>query len=485
MRSFLLLSVLVCLGAADYPCWRGLDGSGLVDSGSSLVTDVAQARLAWVSADPIPVAGWDVTSIGCSGGLNNPVLADGRIYLTYYEMSGEVVASNWQDMFAKDRRQKAVWPDEAFFRKRWLVGADDVIHCFDAATGKTLWRKVFKDQAVNYNHRGPGLKTGPHMTPCVAEGRLYATGALMALYCLDAKTGEVIWQNPMPADCKKLRDDALAAQKVIDMRHRFCNVHLQCVDGILIVPTADSALTGYDTQTGKQVWSQPKATGGTGIGPVRWTTGGRTLLINGRTCLDPKDGKVLWTAPGTQDAYSVPAVSGDRMVCAGKPAAGDSGKGADGEGSSSETLQGFAIDAQKAELRWNHVLDGRQVVNGASPVIWRGKAYVHAATDRGKSHYLYAIDLTTGTTASIAEVTDPVYNPVYDSLTGGDGLLMKVVNRVPHGVGVFSAEPAGTRYLGRLDEKERYGWCSTGIYADGCFYFRRWERLVCYDLRRR
>jgi outer membrane protein assembly factor BamB len=476
----------LCLPAAagepsrDWPCWRGPFGSGANSSGVKVVDRAEDAKLAWVSADPIPPAGWDVTTVAFSGGLNNPVVAHGRVYLTYYEMSGDVAQKGWQEQFAKDGRGRSAFKTEEEYRRRWLVGADDVVHCFDAATGRTAWRQVFKDQAINYNHRAPGLKTGPHMTPCVADGRLFATGALMALYCLDASTGAVVWQNPVPARYRKIRDDALAAEKVVDMKHDLCNVHLQCVDGILVVP--QEGLTGYDAKTGKPLWNTREAGGGTGVGPVRWTSGAKTYLIQGRSCVDPATGKVLWRAEGEFDDYSVPAVSGDMMVSisGGKATKADADGEVTGGGRAPE---GFRITPQGAQKLWRNDCGGMGVVGGASPVIMDGRAYVNVATSRGQPHYLVQIDLATGKETSRAEFPQ-VHHPVYDSVVGGDGLLFKVPSRVPRGVALFKGDAAGVKSLGVLDAKELYGWCSTGAYADGRLYFRRWTRLVCYDLRK-
>jgi hypothetical protein len=465
--------------ASDWPCWRGAGGSGANSSGTKVVNKAEAAKLAWVSADPIPTAGWDVGTIACSGGLNNPLVSDGRVYLTYYEMSGEVAQDGWEEMQKKDGRQQKVYKTPEEFRHRWLVGADDVIHCFDAETGKTLWKKVFKDQAINYNHRGPGLKTGPHMTPCVADGRLYATGALMALYCLDAKTGEVAWRNPMPERYQKIRDGALAAKKVFDMKHDLCNVHLQCVDGVLVVP--QDGLTGYDPKTGKALWNLKDAGGGTGVGPVRWKNGQKTYLIQGRACVDPLTGKVLWKAEGAYDTYAVPATSGEYLVnITGK----SSGKtDADGEAASEGRVpECFRVTPQGAKRLWSNDCGGMSVVGGASPVIMDGKVYVNVATTRGKPHYILQIDLATGKETGRAEFP-LVHHPIYDSVVGGDGLLFKVPSRVPKGVAMFVADATGLKCAGVLDAAELYGWCSTGAYANGRFYFRRWTRLVCYDLR--
>lgn len=450
---------------ANYSCWRGPNGSGTVISGRTLVEHGDQARLAWVSEDPIPPAGWDIGSITFSGGLNNPVVADGRVVLTYYEMSGDVVPDNVDEMWEKDGRQRSAFKTKEELRRRWLVGADDVVHCFDAATGRTLWKKIFKDQAVNYSHRGPGLKTGPHMTPCIADGKVYASGALMALYCLDLRTGELVWQHPVPERWMKIRDDAIKARTVPNLGHSLCNVHLQCVEGVLVVP--QGGLTGYSAETGAKLWDTPEARGGEAIGPIRWPHGERTYIIQERRCVDPRDGKILWRAPGEHGGQCA-AVASSNMVAFAK----------DG------SIDGFSISLEGARKLWSNSVDGLTPVWGACRIaIMDGVAYAHVHAGRGKANYVIGLDVETGKELSRVQVKQR-RDQAFDSLIGGDGYLMCGLDRPPHGLGYFKAGPQEVLELGKIDGVALQGWCSSAAYADGRLFFRRWKHMVCYDLRK-
>ena len=65
---------------------------------------------------------------------------------------------------------------------------DSGVFCLDAATGKTLWKRVFPG--------GPLLPLyGNHpasSTPCIANGKCYVIGTDGAVFCLDAKTGKTL-----------------------------------------------------------------------------------------------------------------------------------------------------------------------------------------------------------------------------------------------------------------------------------------------------
>ena len=77
------------------------------------------------------------------------------------------------------------------------------------------------------------------------------------------------------------------------MKHCLCSVPLQLVDGVLVVP--NGSLTGYDSKTGKKIWhiESRELTTGEGVGLIRWSSGSKTYLINGVTCVDPAKGKVV------------------------------------------------------------------------------------------------------------------------------------------------------------------------------------------------
>src|SRR4051794_27781675 len=66
--------------------------------------------------------------------------------------------------------------------------------CFDAETGKELWKHEYEPR---YTISSP---LGPRATPTVDGGRVYALGAMGNLFCFDVATGHVIWQKNLPSD---------------------------------------------------------------------------------------------------------------------------------------------------------------------------------------------------------------------------------------------------------------------------------------------
>jgi outer membrane protein assembly factor BamB len=75
-------------------------------------------------------------------------------------------------------------------------GDEEVILCLDAKTGKEVWKDKYPSAAVT----GPaGSHPGPRSTPAVAEGKVVTFGANAILSCLDAATGKVLWRKENPS----------------------------------------------------------------------------------------------------------------------------------------------------------------------------------------------------------------------------------------------------------------------------------------------
>ena len=64
--------------------------------------------------------------------------------------------------------------------------------CFDAKTGKELWKHEYE---ARYSISYP---LGPRATPTVDGDRVYTLGAVGHLFCFDAATGNIIWQKHLP-----------------------------------------------------------------------------------------------------------------------------------------------------------------------------------------------------------------------------------------------------------------------------------------------
>ncbi len=179
---------------AAWPCWQGPLGSNAAMSrGPALVSDCADARRVWESGDTLGTGktcgsgAWGCPDLQI--GYGSPVVADGRVYCYYFQPTGTVYFKNGRNR-AKD-----------------LIDANDVIHCWDAQTGKTLWKRVYKSAGLNWG--APG-KTGPFLTACVRDGRVYAMGSMGKVYCVNAETGAALWD----ADIGK-RYDMMVRKKAL------------------------------------------------------------------------------------------------------------------------------------------------------------------------------------------------------------------------------------------------------------------------------
>ena len=66
----------------------------------------------------------------------------------------------------------------------------DTVFCFDAGTGKVLWRHSYACDAQPLSYEG-----GPGSTPTVDGGRVFTFSKSGDLFCFDGETGRVAWSK--------------------------------------------------------------------------------------------------------------------------------------------------------------------------------------------------------------------------------------------------------------------------------------------------
>lgn len=237
--GFLIIISAVCcsLSADDWPQWGGPAGdivwreSGIVDE---LPTDGLLPRV-WSA----PVA----------EGYSGPAVADDKVFLT--------------DRMAKARTERVL--------------------CFDAESGRELWKHEYPSRyTVSY-------PAGPRATPVIDGDRVYTIGAVGQMYCLNSSTGAEVWKKDFQMDFgTKLPIWGMAAAPLLDGDKL-----------ITLVGGQDNALVvAFDKSTGTEIW---RALNDPVIGyapPVIYEFGGRRQLITWHpsavSSLDPETGEVIW-----------------------------------------------------------------------------------------------------------------------------------------------------------------------------------------------
>jgi len=315
----------------------------------------------------------------------------------------------------------------------------DTLVCLSIADGKTLFKKQFEGS-------GPygSYPYGASGTPTVVDGRCYFCGSKNDVYCLDAATGELIWQvRPT------------GGRNVINHSSPLV------LDGMVIV--AASPLVALDAAKGTVLWKQPLVTTRESS-PMVWRSGDRTFVLcntDGRKaavyCVDPRDGKVVWSVPA--GGRNTVVVDGDMVVTSlviGE-FVGDPTKFG---------LVAYRMSAEKAEQAWS-----TQTYSGGGESVLIHDGYVYSF---GPS-VAVCIELATGRIAW----TQKTSHRGWRSPVLADG---KIISSDGSSILVTRATPEKYELLAKVKlPLDRY---SSPAVADGRLYLRQEKNVACYDLTR-
>lgn len=262
--------------ADDWPQWLGPNGdsvwreTGIVDA---------------IPPGGLPVAWRAPVGLGYGG----PAVADGRVYVMDYVPRGEFRIQN-----------------NAGARER-LEGEERIL-CFDAESGKLLWKHAYDRP---YHLSFPG---GPRCTPTVSGGRVFSLGAEGNLTCLDARTGNLLWSKDFARDFDAPTPFwGRTSHPLADGDRVYC-----------IVGGDGRTAMAFDAATGRTLWSALSAKEPGYCSPMWLDRGGaRQLLVwhaESVNALVPASGEVLWSVPLVPRygmAISTPRQQGDLLLAVG------------------------------------------------------------------------------------------------------------------------------------------------------------------------
>lgn len=191
-------------------------------------------------------------------------------------------------------------------------GADEVLFCLDAATGKVNWESRYPAGLVV---EGPAVgHPGPWSSPTVAEGAVCLFGVGGILSCLDAGTGAVRWRKQSVADYEGVAYRQQTGMSPLVHQGR-CIVHAGA--------GTNSAMMAFDLRTGALAWKW------TGDGPafsspvVMDHEGGPQLVtFTSKHLLGVSlaDGRKLWDFPyeSVMGNNTTPVIDGPMVYVTGQ-----------------------------------------------------------------------------------------------------------------------------------------------------------------------
>jgi len=250
------------------------------------------------------------------------------------------------------------WPDMSY-------KGEQALGCLNAGDGSVLWRNPI------------GGKGGAS-TPAVSGGLVFVGSWYGDLYCLDAATGQTVWNRTVERDPQWW---GVASSPLV-------------IDEMIFVATFSDGTLHVLNLGGDELWNV--STGK--IDPYTSPAGdkGRVYFAGGDPalyCVDTSSFEILWNHPTDTPITTTPAIEGGRAYYA-------------------TTEELHALDAYTGEEIWSAPLKGTT----SSPAISFGRVYI--GTDDGQLACLNASD---GSLIWSSEVDSSVKS---SPLVVGDGVYL-------------------------------------------------------------
>lgn len=485
--AFLLATILAAAPSAatthkDYPCWRGPIGSGASSAGLKLTEDINKGQLIWKTEELPGVYGAFIQT-----GQTGPIVGDGKVFLVYHYPNDDVwdteyaqkALSGWNpgaaSFFAGELGRKAKEDPslrEALVRRKFAIAADDVVHCFDAATGKTLWKAVFERKGINctFQGRGPFIssKCAPQSVPCSAAGKVFAYGNTGRIYCLNAADGKLVWESKLErffAEYEGKKEKYRQARKLNDYGRMDLAHGPVYADGVLVCFDDYDSLIGINPETGAKLWTtKGKDMRKFYSAPIRWVHKGKEYVVSGGLAVEPKTGKLLWDVP-METAYE----PGTAVVC------------------EDYLIWGpccYRITPEKTERLWKFPEDDKPGYRNGTPVIQNGLViFRHQAPGHGfGDSHTDLVDLESG--KLVGSACAPGTGTENGSFCGGDGRAFLELNRdAGTAIGMYVMDPGVKELKYSVLSAPFHAMSATPSYANGCLFLRMQDHIACYDLQ--
>lgn len=260
-----------------------------------------------------------------SGGAS-PVFYNDKVYMNYFRPYGHIYDTN-RVKYQREECDTTLYPflEHAPHYAHWLLEAEDVVICVDPYTGKTIWKKVLGKGiycADDYN-KGAAIYGS-----VAAEGRIFATGSSGAVYCLDAETGETIWESNIGDRYYELE----ALKEIQKANWKMENETLYSRGGGMIEyfkgENDEGVIVLYNlvalrASDGERLWNK-EYTMGSNAHPSKYVEDGVEYIVVGNASgltdatvrmIEPVSGNELWAYDSVGSNYQSMFLHHDTLVC--------------------------------------------------------------------------------------------------------------------------------------------------------------------------
>jgi outer membrane protein assembly factor BamB len=357
----------------------------------------------------------------------------------------------WHINYLCQDKSTASWSTPVVQGKRLIVpGRDkksDFVFCINADNGGLIWLGSYEAEAATSH--GPG----PRATPFISDDRVYTFGRSGDLVCWQIDDGKLLWR-------KNVKDAG-----GVEPTWGYSTTPLIFENKVIVQGGGKALVIAYDKLTGDIIWKSMEGEAGYSAAITMNIENEVKLLVyhgKGLSCLDPADGKALWTVPWPTE-YGVNATtpivyndvifhtSGYKMGCEALKA----------------TRSGYSV------LWKSNVMEAQH----SDPILIGGYIYGYSGESYRNSGQFKCIELSTGkemwSSNHIGQGTS----------TYADGYL--ICQDVKGNLFLLDPDPSGFKQVGQIipaiEDVKNPAW-TVPVVANGKLYLRYLQQLICYDL---
>lgn len=407
----LLVLVVPARLHADWPMYRGVHGDGKADGQITDLDWSSGAKLKWKVETPL--------------GFSSFAVADGRAFT----------------LVARDVEGQSL----------------ETCVALDAETGEELWAVSFASAEYESGGGNAGAEgnkggDGPRSTPTVDGNNVYVYDAYLNLSCLNAQTGEIVWQH-----------DVLGEFEGRNIKWNNATSPVFYGDAVVVGGGgAGQSFLAFNKNTGAKLWASGDETI-THATPTLTNLHGQDQLLffvqSGIVSVEPKTGEELWR---TDFEFRVstaasPVVEDSLVYCS----AGYSVGAGLFEVDKSNAVENVWLKANKLMNHWS------------TPVVHEGHLYGIFEFKKYGRAPLKCVDLKTGE----IKWEQRGFGPGNCIMVGDKLIVLSDAGEVV----IVKVSTEGYQELARAAVLDGKCW-STPAYSDGCIFVRSTKEAACIEL---